>query len=105
MIPEKERQNIMGLAHAETHRGQQGMIDQLRGRVFWPNMNRHISHMVSRCDPCQRFARSHHQDEVEVSHSSLFNTFPGHTIHLDYCEFENKNFIILVDRSTGYNIM
>ena len=29
LIPEKERQNIMGLAHAETHRGQQGMLDQL----------------------------------------------------------------------------
>ena len=46
LIPEKERQNLMGLAHAENHRGQQGMLDQLRGRVFWPHMTKRISHMV-----------------------------------------------------------
>ena len=45
LIPEKERQNLMGLAHAENHRG------LLRGRVFWPHMTKQISHMVSSCDP------------------------------------------------------
>ena len=92
----------MGIARAENHRGPQGMLEQLKGRVFWPYMTKQISHMVSRCDPCQRLAKSHHQEDVEVSHTPLFNTFPGHTIHLDYFEFDNKNFIIIVDRLTGY---
>ena len=74
LVPEKERQNLMGLAHTENHRGPQGMLEQLRGRVFWPYMTKQISHMVSRCDPCQE--ESHHQEEVEVSHTLLFNTFP-----------------------------
>ena len=56
LVPEKERQNLMGLAHAENHRGPQGMLEQLRGKVFWPYMTKQINHMVSRCDPCQRIA-------------------------------------------------
>ena len=102
LVPEKERQNMMGLAHAENHKGPQGMLDQLRGKVFWPYMNKQIYHMVSRCDPCQRLAKSHIQEEVEISHTPLFNTFPGHTIHVDYFEINNKDFIIMVDRLTGF---
>ena len=37
-----------------------------------------------------------------MSHTPLFYTFPGQTIHLDYFEFDNKDFIIIVDRLTGY---
>ena len=33
LVPEKERQNMMGLAHAENHKGPQGMLDQLRGNI------------------------------------------------------------------------
>ena len=39
---------------------------------------------------------------VEISHEKLFNTHPGQTIHVDYFELINKNFLIIVDRLTGY---
>ena len=84
LVPEKERQNLMELANAENHHGPQGMLEQLRGRVFWPYMTRQISQMVSRCDSCQRLAKSHHQEDVEVSHTPLFNKFQGQTVHVDY---------------------
>ena len=100
LVPEKERQHMMGLAHAENHKGPQGMLDQLRGKVFWPYMTKQINNMVSRCDPCQRLAKSHIQEEVEVSHTPLFNIYPGHTIHVDYFELNNWDFIIMVDRIT-----
>ena len=58
--------------------------------------------MIRTCDPCQRFARNNRQDKVEISHSNMFNLFPGHTIHLDFCEFGGKDYILLVDRMTGY---
>ena len=32
----------------------------------------------------------------------MFNLFPGPTIHLDFCEFGGKDYILLVDRMTGY---
>ena len=88
---------MMGLAYSENHRGPQGMLDQLRGKVFWPYKTKKINHMVSRCDPCQRLAKSHIQEEVEVSLTLFFNIFPGHTIH-------NRDFIIMVDRLTRFSM-
>ena len=86
LVPEKERQNMMGLSHTENHRGTQGMLEQLRGKVFWPYMTKQINHMVSRFDPCQRLAKSHHQEYVKVSHTPLFNTFSGQIVLVDYFE-------------------
>ena len=60
--------------------------------------------MVSRCDPCQRLAKSNIQEEVEVSHTPLFNIYPGHTIHVDHFELNNRDFTIMVDRLTGFSM-
>ena len=46
--------------------------------------------------------RSNSQDKVEISHSNMFNLFPRHTLHLDFCEFNNKDYILIVDRMIGY---
>ena len=58
--------------------------------------------MVDRCEPCQRLARSNVQEDVEIRHNKLFNTHPGHTLHMDYFEINNRNFLIMVDRLTGF---
>ena len=65
-------------------------------------MTKDIREKLRSCDPCQRYARSHKQDPVEVSHSNMFNIFPGHTLHLDFAEYNNKDYLLLVDRLTGY---
>ena len=103
LVPEKERQQMMGLAHAENHKGPEGMLNQLRGKVFWPWMTKQVHHMVSRCEPCQRLAKSNIQESVEVKHTPLFNTYPGHTLHVDYFELNNRDYIIMVDRLTGFS--
>ena len=87
LVPNNEREEMLNLAHAHNHRGAEGMLDQLRGKVWWPNMARQTHRLVNKCDPCQRLSRSVTQDKVEVSHENLFNTHPGHTIHCDF--FEN----------------
>ena len=103
LVPEKERQHMMGFAHAENHKGPEGMLYQLRGKVFWPWMTKQIHHMVSRCDPCQRLAKSNIQENVEVKHTQLFNTYLGHTLHADYFELNNKDYLNMVDRLTGFS--
>ena len=40
MIPKKERQNILHLAHANNHRGYDGMIQQMRGKIWWQGKKR-----------------------------------------------------------------
>merc|ERR1712215_329539 len=58
--------------------------------------------LVNRCDPCQRLSCSVTQDKVEVSHENLFNTHPGHTLHCDFFENNGKDYLIIVDKLTGY---
>ena len=38
LVPENERNQMLGLAHAENHKGPEGMLNQLRGKVWWPWM-------------------------------------------------------------------
>merc|ERR1712215_230771 len=65
-------------------------------------MNKDIRENLRTCDPCHRYAKSRKQDSVEVSHTNMFNIFPGHTLHLDFAEYNNKDYILMVDRLTGY---
>ena len=102
MAPEKERDQMLGLAHAANHKGPEGMINQLRGKVFWPWMSQQVHKLVARCDPCMRLARSNIQEGVEIKHTKLFNTHPGHMVHVDYFELNHKDYIIMVDRLTGF---
>jgi len=86
------------MAHANTHRGYNGMIQQ----VWWEEMNKDIREKLRNCDPCQCYAKTHKQDSVEVTHINIFNIFPGHTLHLDFVEYNNRDHILIVDRLTGY---
>ena len=58
LIPKKERNNILHLAHATNHRGIEGMIRQMRGRIFWEGMNGDAKELLRTCEPCQINARS-----------------------------------------------
>ena len=102
LIPKKERNNILNLAHAENHRGVEAMTRQLRGRIFWEGMNGEVKDFVRKCEPCQRNARSHKQDITEISHNNMFNISPNDILHVDFCQYEGANYIVLVDRLTGY---
>ena len=102
LIPKKERANILNLAHAENHRGVEAMIRQLRGKIFWEGMNGEAKDFVRKCEPCQRNARGHRQDVTEISHTNMFNLAPNDTLHVDFCQYDGVNYIVLVDRLTGY---
>ena len=78
------------------------MLQQMRGRIFWEGMNKEAKDLVNTCNPCQLNARSHKQDKTEISHKNMFNLHPNHTIHVDYCVYGGHDYIVLVDRVTGY---
>ena len=74
----------------------------MRGKVFWPWMSKQVQKIVARCEPCQRLGRSNIQEDVEIKHTKLFNTHPGHTLHVDYFKLNQKDYLIMVDRLTGF---
>ena len=97
LVPQNERNEMLGLAHAHNHRVPEEMLNQLRGKVWCPHMAKQTQKLVNKCEPCQRLSRSMIQEKVEVSHEKLFNTHPGQTIHVDFFENQNRNYLIIVD--------
>ena len=91
----------MSIAH-QTHLGEEMMITQLRGKVFCYKMNSDINELVTKCDPCQRYHRSHAKERVEIHQAFMCNIWASHTLHMDFCQFKNVNYLFVVDRLTGY---
>ena len=75
---------------------------QMRGRIFWEGMNGDAKELLRTCEPCQINARSHRQDKTEIFHKNMFNIYPNHTINVDFCEYGGLDYIVLVERLTGY---
>ena len=65
-------------------------------------MNADIHKLVTECDPCQRHHRSAPKEIVETSHQSMFNLWPGNTVHMDFCKYNGVDFVFIVDRLTRY---
>ena len=57
-------------------------------------MNRDAKELIRTCELCQKNARSHRQDKVEISHKNMFNQHPGHTVHVDFCEYGGSDYIV-----------
>ena len=93
---------MLNLAHSTNHRGHKGMMQLMRGRIFWEAMNKEVKELIRTCNPCQINARSHKQDKTEISHKNMFNLHPNPTVHVDYCEYEGRDYIVVVDRVTGF---
>ena len=52
MIPQKERKNTLNLAHGNNHRGYGGMIQQMRGKIWWEGMNGDARELIRTCELC-----------------------------------------------------
>ena len=89
MVPMAARENIKKISH-ETHLRHDMMFRQLRGKVFWAAMNSELKEMVAKCNPCQRYHRSHAKEKTEVSHMNMFDIWAGHTIHMDFTQYKNN---------------
>ena len=79
LVPGKERKNMLALAHATNHRGENGMIKQMRGRVFWEGMNAEITKLVNACEQGQINARSQKRTQLKFltnQCSTYFQTTP-----------------------------
>ena len=58
---------MLNLAHATNHRGQEGMIQQMRGRIWWNGMNGDAKELIRTCehakkmpDPTDRIKLKYH---------------------------------------------
>ena len=78
------------------------MLLQLRGKVFWRNMQEDLRKIAREGEPCARPHVINSQRDVEVSHTSLFDSYPGRDLHMDFATYKGSEYIILVVRLTEY---
>ncbi|XP_054284286.1 uncharacterized protein K02A2.6-like [Macrosteles quadrilineatus] len=98
VIPPTHRKEILNLLHSE-HPGESRMKSLARSYVWWPGMDKDIQRYVAECNVCQSTRKS-----VPVVPLQPW-TWPSQNwqrLHLDFANFEGKDFLILVDSRTKW---
>ena len=81
VLPKSLRARALLLAHS-SHLGMQKMKQFLRGKVWWPGMDRNIEFMVKRCQICQA-ANPEGKERLEPLRIKPTPERPFSTVHID----------------------
>ena len=98
VIPSSMRNRILQKIH-EGHMGIEKCRRRARQHVFWPNINAHITEMVSKCIDCQIHQNNNRSQPLrphEVPNR------PWQKIGADLFSYQNKNYLAIVDYLSGY---
>ena len=94
IVPPQGRTAVLRLLHSG-HCGESRTKSFARRYVWWPNMDRDISEMVSKCFMCQEYRSSLPETPI---HPWEWPTGPWQRVHIDFCgPFHGSMFLIVVD--------
>ena len=96
-IPQSERERVMKDIH-RGHQGENKCLRRAKSLVWWPGMTVDIRKMVQQCDVCQEFR---HVPREPLQITSLPHR-PWWTLATDVCEFESRQYLVLVDYYSRY---
>ena len=93
IIPEKLREDIIELLHC-THLGISSTKALARSYVWFPGLDEEIERKVKHCEACQLHQKN---PKLAVPHPWTHPTTPWERIHIDFCTFLSKQWLIIVD--------
>ena len=93
VVPPKFREKILQELHWE-HPGICSMKAIARSYVWWPNLDNAIENLVKECSACQD---SRQTPSKLPLHPWKWPTRPFQRVHIDFFEFEKRNFLVLID--------
>ena len=97
-IPRSLRKDVMETLHA-THQSTDGMKRSAWNRFFWKDMYGMISQKRVQCRQCNESAPSQPGEEMVLTPPP---TFSFENICLDFFDFRGNNFLVQVDRYSGW---
>ena len=98
VIPQQLRSKILSSLHA-AHQGVGMMIARASDAVYWPNMTTDISKVRVACTHCNRIAKSNPmQPPADPPHPD----YPFQMIACDYFQYGNNEYVVIVDRYSGW---
>ena len=98
VVPVGARETVLEKLHAN-HAGMMKSKELARQIYFWPNMGKDIESMVARCKTCQELGASKAQLPSQQPDN---DNIPGSHYGVDLALFEGQDWIVLMDRYSGY---
>jgi hypothetical protein len=93
VIPETLQNTILTELH-DQHIGVNRMKSLARGYVWWPNLDAEIEHIAATCETCQSLRKIPAEAPL---HPWVRASRPMERIHIDFADFKNQSFLILID--------
>ena len=99
LIPKSERKRILQTLH-KAHAGPVKTSQQAKALYFWPGMNNDIDQMIKECRQCMEFAPSQPREPLKQDMKDA--EFPFEAVGMDMAHFAGNNYLIMVDRYSGF---
>lgn len=68
LVPKTLRKEMLNRIHYN-HMGIEKSKSRVRGILFWPFMNKEIEDIITNCDTCLRFQKSHSYESLQLRES------------------------------------
>ena len=101
IVPTSLRKQLLETLHA-AHQGVNAMCERAADSIFWPGISIDITRTRNECEHCHRIAKSH---ALEGPHEISPSEYPFHKISCDYFQYENSNYLVIVDRYSNWPIV
>ena len=98
VIPATLRSEMLARVH-DSHLGIEKCRRRARDIIFWPQMNRQIDEMISKCDICQEYQSSNPKEPMV---ESSLPSRPGELVATDLFHWEQRDFLLVVDYYSRY---
>lgn len=98
VIPQAQRCDYLKKLHVG-HLGMDKCIERAKQSVFWPGINGDIRQLISECSICLR--HSNRQQQLPLLLHSV-PELPWNKVAMDILEFQNHNYIVVVDFYSHY---
>ena len=97
MIPEGYRQKILDKLHL-SHQGQEYTYKLAKSLYWWPTMKNEVTNLVKDCNLCRAYLPSQVREPLILETASR----PMEDVGLDLAYVDGKDYVIMVDRYTGF---
>ena len=97
-VPMIARNEVLERIHS-SHIGINGCLRRAREAVFWPNMTKDITHIVTSCPVCNKF-QTEQSKEPLISH--VIPDRPWQIIGCDLFEYKHTSYLICVDYYSNF---
>lgn len=98
LVPKTLRKEMLNLIHYN-HMGVEKSKNRIRGILFWPFINKEIEDLITNCDTCLRFQKSHSYEPLLLRE---FPKKPWQVVGADMFFCQNKTYLLVVDYFSKY---